>query len=88
MYFEHEREVQSIKKYSFLSWKYFSDDLFRATLCWLMLVLHKDVLFHSVFTLTKVILKTSTWFLTELTGLSLLVTLIVVVLQASTKQFL
>ncbi len=30
------------------SWKYFSDDLLRAALCRLMLVLNKDALLHSI----------------------------------------
>jgi hypothetical protein len=47
--FEHHREVQTIKNkliYIDLVMKLFSDDLLRAALYRLMLVLHKDALFH------------------------------------------
>jgi len=47
--FEHYREVQTIKNLlidKLLARKYFSDDLFRAAPNRVLLILHKDALFH------------------------------------------
>jgi hypothetical protein len=61
--FEHYREVQTRKTLStdiiFIT-KEFSDDLFRATPYRLMLVLHKDVLFHCI--VSYEVAKANTWY--------------------------
>jgi hypothetical protein len=54
--FEHYREVQIIKRLlinNFLAMIIFSNDFFRAALYRLMLVLHKDALFHCDFSTKK-----------------------------------